>query len=476
MALTQNDYRSILGSLRNAGPNRSGELRLGSYINNIVTPLEQDTTYNPEYPRVENKNYETTTWWSPGVENTINKGVLCTNCFLKPNTTYVLQVIDGINSKDNTIKIYVNDEKKEEWSFDNYLFFRTGKYAEADEVKACLEINGLSFGYKILHFGYPSDGSVINLRSYISDIPAKVFLFESDFSWIVNKSGEVVGSNNSVLQVTTNFDIDEVWYTDDDLIKVLSKNPPLVTVNEYDNTITVTPVINEEDKDLFQYNLNYHPGRDIGSDEEPWDPFSRIRLIAVRNYLEPSVRHWNGGTSTVQYSIYRTYQNTGGENDSRVFFHVVHRTPSDDEYGNFQVTLNLNGFVCTNILDSSSEKNIYGAEWDLASLGLSGHNFEYDHNINNGVPEDIRSKYTSFSFAWGSDAPKDIKIYSPYSIPVIIQRRMATACESSGELIVNFQDSLKDNIIITQYPIETSDGSRYHLYYPHECVVVELSK
>ena len=49
MALTQRDYGSILGSLRNAGPNRSGELRLGSYVRNLVTPLDQSTVYNPGY-------------------------------------------------------------------------------------------------------------------------------------------------------------------------------------------------------------------------------------------------------------------------------------------------------------------------------------------------------------------------------------------------------------------------------------------
>ena len=60
MALTQNDYRSILGSLRNSGPNDSGSLRLGSYVQNLITPVGDDTIYNPTY-HTGTEDYKTKT-------------------------------------------------------------------------------------------------------------------------------------------------------------------------------------------------------------------------------------------------------------------------------------------------------------------------------------------------------------------------------------------------------------------------------
>ena len=61
MALTQNDYRSILGSLRNSTGNGNGSLKVGSYVKNVITPLGEDTIYNPVYSDTTIEEYKTST-------------------------------------------------------------------------------------------------------------------------------------------------------------------------------------------------------------------------------------------------------------------------------------------------------------------------------------------------------------------------------------------------------------------------------
>lgn len=61
MALTQNDYRSILGSLRNATGNDSSSLKIGAYVQNVITPLGEETVFNPMYSDKIIEEYETST-------------------------------------------------------------------------------------------------------------------------------------------------------------------------------------------------------------------------------------------------------------------------------------------------------------------------------------------------------------------------------------------------------------------------------
>ena len=177
MALTQNDYRSILGSLRNSGINQSGELRLGAVVENLITPLNQSNIYNQHFSTRAVEDWTTTKWFvDSDALVTAEQGTLKTRVKLKPNTTYVVQVIDAVDSCDNLLEIFAMESSRPDiLTFNTHAFFTTNSM----EINYCeFTISGLSFSYKIIH--KDENNNMIQLRNFINKKEARVFLFESN--------------------------------------------------------------------------------------------------------------------------------------------------------------------------------------------------------------------------------------------------------------------------------------------------------
>ena len=230
------------------------------------------------------------------------------------------------------------------------------------------------------------------------------------------------------------------WYTKEDVLRVLSKRPPILQVQD-DATIRVIPDIPEEDATLWTMNLVHNT-----------TVFENIALVPIRNRLTSELVCWNNKKEKKQYGIYRTAQYSHG-------FHVQPRLTSVDSTQEFYIELNLDP------IQMDPTVVVKAMEWNLGLLSLARGNHAYEKLNEFSNP----GRYTSFSVAWGVlDSPKLIKSISPYSIPIIVERGLY-ALKNEGTLIeCNEEKGIsEDMILITK---ETNNE-----YYPKECVFVTLN-
>ena len=542
MALTQNDYRSILGSLRNSGPNDSGSLRLGSYVQNLITPVGDDTIYNPTY-HTGIEDYKTKTWypvfdssfvvegtftikkntkptrvqiaeerqptpyigmywtpktpgvdvvsevpgwidgydWSYGVkvsnnsENdanvtvqyldfsyTIENGTLQTQFSLKKNTSYVLQVID-VETKNNCLIRNASEASYNDiWNFDNYLFFRTGDSSTSNFV---LQVNGLSFGYTT--YGKDVYGQMIQLRSVASPLKGKVFLFESDLPWVVDRSGQVVGAIDAPLEMQLGQSSTALpgTYDKKSILKILNRAPE-ITVEDWGG-LTVTPVLTKEEQEIWNTTWNENPSM-----------FEDIGLMAVRNYLTPCRQRWNNTIKEKQYGLYRTFQHDNAESSSGFAFFKFHITPRTwDESSSWvtsEITLSFDSmsFAPLDYKQDGETLKIHAEPFNLPILSLGGKNYYYDRYLD--IPEDEKYKHTSFSLVWVTGNAKSINVISDYSIPIIIERGLCSA-HSAWDGAGSDADAAGNNHCVELKPGVYPEISKENStdYYPHEAIYIK---
>lgn len=540
MALTQNDYRSILGSLRNSTGNGNGSLKVGSYVKNVITPLGEDTIYNPVYSDTTIEEYKTSTWypvlksivsteigvgpgekeiqigefeidtpyfgccWTPknlinvtqeirrvddeswdlaiGVKNsrnyviplqveffdfseTVKNGALQTEFSLKKNTSYVLQVLDA-NSKNNTLVRNSEDsEYSDVWEFDNYLFFRTGSSSVAHFT---LTISGLSYGYKIL--GRDAGNNLIQLRSKSRPIQPRVYLFEADVPWIVDRNGQIVGAIDAPLQTieTDNEEALSATYDKEEVIKLLSRAPK---INIVDNCLVVEPDLTEQEKEVWMETWSTKP-----------NIFKNIRLAAMRDYLCPAKQKWNKIQKTSRYGVYRTYQFDDEDSDGYgyVKFHIAPQEwDSDSGWSIPTITLTLDGCSFPALDERKTyyyyndRFKIHAERFSIPILGLAHGNWDYDKSLH--LPYEEWKDYTSFCLVWVTGDGKAINKISNYSIPIIIETGLFTSdseVQDTGLVhFIRWQGWVPDITIS-----KTQQHKRSIPYYTKEAIFIEAEE
>ena len=439
MAINRQDYQYI----RNTIPGQQnqisdGSLGIGSKVTNLLLELKEENIFNPNYTLYygtleENNNDKKWTTHSTTSE-TIQKGFLSKTVTLEADSTYVLQIVGSTKPKApelplNSIKITGEDAVE----FNQYLFFNTNKNKECT-----LNLYGLSVGYKILGI----EGSeVVQLRSFISPVQAKVYLFKTNLPWIVDNTGTIVGLSESALTTFSSGSSPlKSTYTLEEAKKLFSKKPDVL--NTASSVQVLLPEVPNARRAILTTRWTHFNNWSILDKEDQ----EKIRLIAIRDSLVLSDKEYAAGdyehTETMRRGILRTLQKT--------------RKSGSDLYSNIDLDKFPDRKIKIQIMPSKLEldsSSLYVSfEWnndeeivikssDVASYSLSlfslfGYNYKYCYNNNfltdNIILKDLAYKYTSICFAWGL-VEKDkngneyiSEILSGYSEPIIIDRNAAT--------------------------------------------------
>lgn len=371
------------------------------------------------------------------VRKTIQDGLLKHQVSLKSNTSYVIQIIDSLKSKgsDWTNKIYDKDNKTFEKTFNQYLFFETPEMGSKN-VNFILDINGLSYGYKIFgKFTDPTDGKTTfcELRSIETNKQAKVFLFESNSPWVVDKNGVIVSLMDSALESpkTSSEKGSNAFLTEDEIKNIFS-NPPILNCDE--KTLSIIPpggFLKEQEtwkyKELWEWTRNKNENKPSIMDN--------LYLFVYRNFLTQEERTHGKIKRKVQYGKLNNIQRTiiNPKDPYCIVTNANANSEKEKELKDISFSEIELDFTKSNSssypsfkITSDSEEIITGRDSDgknlkttpsLAKFSLAGHNYSH------GLTKTNKYKYTSISFAWGYiDDYGNCHRLSDYSIPVIIYR------------------------------------------------------
>lgn len=428
MAINRQDYQYI----RNTIPGQqnkisNGVLAVGEKVTNLLPELKETNIYNPNYTEYYGSLESNTGKWAASSDTT-KTGLLSNTVTLEPNTTYVLQVVGATKPKNttlpsNSIRLSDQNVSNTDIDFDQYLFFNTGNTTNCE-----LKIYGLGFGYKIL--GEKQDGSLCQLRTFISPSQAKVYLFKADIAWVVNKEGVITNVGESMLYSISDGD---------------SEIPATFSLEEAKKLFTAAPVIgiNNGEKKISVYLPECLSTNTTWKYYKNWqllgDDINKIRLIVCRNFLTSTTRDYCNKTnefqSSVKSGILRTIQKTkNGFNDTYCTVDLT-QFPNKSIRIQFRTEpLNLNPSSTSVDFIWPSEKKKLPISIDSAAattpyslelFSLLGYN-ETHCTQNNIVAE--KYKYTSISFAWGLVQEDDygveriVECISDLSNPIIIDR------------------------------------------------------
>ena len=380
--------------------------------------INEDVTYSL---------YKKNTVKSINADSTIKYGILKNTIQLKPNTSYVLQVVNACkpeSSPKNTIK---NIYDGQGWEFDEYLFFKTSKKSNQTME---LSIAGLSFSHVVYH---KVDDKIIQLRNYGHHQQAKVYLFESDFPWVVNDKGAVVGAMDTILHTDIN-DENSAFVcsmSNDEIYQAISKNAPKIDVTNSGLNVSLN-ITNAQDKILLDATL-----------KEKKDPFT-FHLFAARDYLINSPRMWNGIHRSTRYGTYRTFQQTvfNSDQEGALAFRVKPITLSGNSVDSITTTLTMDDIDLGALLvdDKDVIRAKEGVPISLSIMSLAGKNYTYSNST--FIQSNEGDKYTSFVLFWGKYDGQKIITCSPYSTTIIIERRPAIL--TTKETPVDSTDSGSD--------------------------------
>lgn len=436
MAINRQDYQYI----RNTIPGQQnkisdGSLGIGSKVTNLLLEINENNVYNPDYADYygelsENNNSKK---WKPhgsSTSETILRGFLSNAVTLEPNTTYVLQVIGATQPKNTTLpsnQIIVDGNSI---NFNQYVFFSSG------EGVCSLNIYGLSFGYKIL--GLNESLEQIQLRSFISPVQGKVYLFKTDTPWIVNKEGVIVGLSDATLQVLENGnDPLPATFTFNEAKQLFSTTAPRIYDNGASKIFIPLPDISVRNKTIMSTVWKHYSNWNLLSDEDK----NKIRLIACRDFLVDSTRDYQSGDSehveTRRRGIIRTLQKTKSSEKSPLNIDLT-LFPYEKKKVAIQIspaTLNLTATSKSIEFTWEKDKENFIAvnetvNYSLDLFSLFGYNYDYCHNndiFKTEEGEEAAYKYTSICFAWGvvttnEQGDEIIDIISEYSYPIILDR------------------------------------------------------
>lgn len=386
-------------------------------------------------------------------------GWLSYNIELKPNTSYVLQVIDSTLPKNQTEYNNIIKKNDNEFiSFNQYVFFQT-----TENTQYSLEINGLTFGYKI--YGLNS-GIVTQKRSFISPVQAKVFLFESQMPWMVDKNGIIVGLKDTPLQhheSSGDTDISATLLTSE--IKDLFSKKPEIYVERKNLQINFPAVFTKEEEKLWRF-------KDLWSttlkDSSYPSIMNNICLLVYRDYLTDETHTYNNVEVKSRYGLLRAIQKTETsskdthgrtEGEAKKYSFNVNQLPrtefTEDNFNTSRYKLEIPYPTGTKTIEKD-ENGKYTVEPNFWVLPLLGYNYTYGTQKGG---DDIYN-YTSIAFAWGYKSGTDYQRLSEYSIPIIIDRQ-AVKITLNGTTYT-----------ITPQQCEFLESSN-DIYYPHKAIFLK---
>ena len=386
--------------------------------------------YYKEINQLNNNNIKVryiTGGTSSSIQDTINNGFLYHEVVLKPNTFYVIQVLDQSFSATSDNKIsYISNKNGDDITFNDYAFFKTSN----DENNIyTIGISGAVFGYKGY---YIKNGEVYQFKNFDSPFKTKVFLFESDYAWQVSRDGTIISRTNTNYEGVGIEGEDGLDATlSEDEIKDIFSEAPQLTLQEDENNKTHLFVNLPGGKEGS--NWKYSKLWENTKNKNKPEIMDNLVLLVCRNFLTTEARDYNNKEDSRQYSIIRTLQrnilSTKDTYTSKKDGEKYYKTHFDDiqilkneVYGNSYCKIK-NGILFTwdiysaPTMSSNKDKPTLP---NLYNMSLFGYNFTYckqTGSIN-------KYKYTSFSFAWGYKDPetKEISVLSDYSIPLIIDR------------------------------------------------------
>ena len=387
-------------------------------------------------------------------EKTISAGELHTKVSLKPNTTYILQVVNAVmpsvNSKPESKLICSNQT----WEFENYLFFKTPN--TQTDLTYTLQIQGISFGYAVIGVD-DATGAEVALRCFASDEKPKVFLFKTDIPWIVNDKGVIISSSTNT---TIGFEINE---TTKPISLDLSESQARTMFSLYAPSISV---IQEEGKTnpslLIQIHENawseYGPGWRAAYKNTANSTWStNFKLLVFRDYLaeDGDERPWNNRYFTQRYGIVRTIQDHKKDSD----FKISTQLPSvTDEIKFIWGEASRVSYA----FDSSTLKT------DAITLNLPlvgaylGYNKTYERS--KWIVGDKSKKYTSIAFAWGFQKQNGmIERISPITVPIIIDRSIFENSKTTSEYIIEQKKNYSINKCLSGEGIDYYTDASYQI-------------
>ena len=377
--------------------------------------------------------------------DTVQKGTLIHKVKLKKNTSYVLQVIDSVLPKniekfENKITFPDNNS----FSFNQYLFFRTPN--TNSEIESTLEINGIGFSYKILGL---STSGVVDLRSIKTSEQARVFLFQADKAWVVNKQGSIVGLKDEPLKIiqTTTTQPSQPILSKNEIKEIFSK-PPQLTITTNTNNEQVLKVLlpDSDGSGTWKYYPEWKITKDGTNSPKIMD---NLRLLVYRDFLVDTPRKYNEQEILVRRGLVKILSRTNiGYGDT----YATVDLNSDNQYtisgdglkidithpfvqiGENTTSLNFTFkkdeertyTQCQKEEQTSTQSedkpNPYTI--DLFLMSLFGYNWKYSYDNNLlGLTNSPAYKYTSFCFAWGYGEGKTPNRISDFSAPIIIDRK-----------------------------------------------------
>lgn len=382
------------------------------------------------------------------------KGLLVHEVKLKPNKTYVLQVINATEPKSIVLPFNaVVYPTGMQLSFDQYLFFET--YNSSSDQTYTLKIYGTSFGYQIFA---KVDDEIVELRKLISPLKSKVFLFESSLPWVVDANGVVVGLKDTVLKtfnsLKTNYISAEISL--DKIKEIFSKKPQLEVVST-DTKQTLRILLPETTSESAAWKY-YEIIKDAYEKNEK---LPALRLLVYRDFLTETRRRYNESEINTRRGMIKILQK------DKI------ATPSEDTYGvneleSFSIGITHPTLTWTNNtpaiemeFDNNTTTTIekYGPNnrkfnvISLPLLSLFGYNRQ--HCLNNNLLKsslgDLPYKYTSCAFAWGVGGENTPLRISEFSDPVIIDRRAVKITESGDNYNLALNDCVLTKTIENNY-------------------------
>lgn len=376
----------------------------------------------------------------------IEKGTLVHSVALKPNTTYVLQVIDALQpSNISTFSNSISTGNNWSLNFNQYLFFST--VGISTEQNFILKINGLSFSYQILG---KQDNSVIEVRSIKSKEQAKVFLFESNYPWIVDKKGVVVGLNDVTLktvEASSQIPLTPKLTTND--VKAIFSETPTLSYSSSDGVASLKimlPDINTLNK------WKHYPIWKLTSDStECPQIIKNLRILVYRDFLTETRRRYDFNSITTRRGLVRilskTCQSSSDDystvdlNDDGKFFtdtdsivlRVTHPLVTINE-NTTSIDFTLTKDAVETVSQYDKEEEGTWEPFTLAIGALFGYNRQYALNNDLMGAENSKAyKYTSFCFAWGwGDGTSALRL-SDFSEPILIDRSIVSTAVNDGE-------------------------------------------
>lgn len=295
------------------------------------------------------------------------------------------------------------------WTFNDHIHF----YAHEDAVY-WLSVGGISFGYSLID----SPTSTTELRGFASPTQAKIFVFESDNSYVVDRNGVITGISSS----------------------------PLVTKAEIKNTgLEISAYTEKERSEIFKNapRIYINGSNELCFDvadsiiQSKWKFSNTPSIIIFRDFLTSTERDYNDKTQTTRYGILYTIQNTvEPEGDPYFKEGKINRVKFlNSSWDSDLMTYSVKIENEESNLSTTPKQQATPTIGDLAALGSN-----WKYSIDQGLEDDMRFRYTSVAFAWGYGG----KALSPISEPLIIDRAITDFDSENIEFTI--EEAREDNL------------------------------